>query len=242
MTRLPDRTLAVFFAAALLASQTAFAYETPLESHSIRDAYFLGQRGDEKLARFFDPYTKHLPPPQKGPYISEIKLFTPYAQVVDISRQKTAGYSAQQAEQEYKNRGDSIRVYVRIEFTATYSFLQAVQSANRVAREQKLELQPYDFWRDFQFFLSQDGQPAEPRDSAGDPADRAVEGERRMMNARSADSTPIYLKGEYNGGLAGAIVWLDYDAKDLTSNSVSFELIAPTGPSATATFDLSKLR
>lgn len=42
-----------------------------------------------------------LSPPQ-GPYISEIRLLTPYAQAVDISRHKTLGYSAQQAEAEYK--------------------------------------------------------------------------------------------------------------------------------------------
>jgi hypothetical protein len=154
MIRLPSRSIATLLVVTLLVSPVTFAYEIPLESHSIRDAYFFGQRGDEKLARFLDTYTKHLPLPQKGAYISEIKLFTPYAQVVDISRQKTTGYSAQQAEQEYKIRGDSFRVYVRIEFTATYGFLQAVESVNRVAREQKLDLQPYDFWRDFQFILS----------------------------------------------------------------------------------------
>src|ERR1700687_2338239 len=230
MTRLPDRTLAVFFAAALLASQTAFAYETPLESHSIRDAYFLGQRGDEKLARFFDPYTKHLPPPQKGPYISEIKLLTPYAQVVDISRQRTAGYSAQQAEQDYKNRGDSIRVYVRIEFTATYGFLQAVEAANHAAREQRLAWQPYDFWRDFQFILAQDANPADPPGAQSDSAGGGSQPAGRIIDAMEADASAIY----GDDGLVGSLVWLDYDAKDVTSDSVSFEVITPPGPHAGA--------
>ncbi len=243
MARLPARSFAVFFAVAILTSQPARAYEIPLESHSVRDGYFLGQRGDEKLARFLDTYTKHLPVPQKGPYISEIKLLTPYAQVVDISRQKTAGYSAQQAAQEYKDRGDSFRVYVRIEFTATYGFLQAAESANHAGREQKLQLQPYDFWRDFQFILSQEVKPAEPRrDSASNSVDHQEEVERRVMDVRWADSTPIYSNSEFNGGLAGAVVWLDYDAKDITSDSASVDVVTPGGQHVVAAFDLSKLR
>ncbi len=246
MARLPARSFAVFFAVvALLTSQAVCAYEIPLESHSVRDAYFLGQRGDETLARFLDTYAKHLPVPQKGPYISEVKLLTPYAQVVDISRQKTVGYSAQQAAQDYKDRGDTFRVYVRIEFTATYGFSQAVESANHAAREQRLALQPYDFWRDFQFILWQDAKPAEPpRDlgSGSGSADHQEESERRVTDARWADSTPIYSNSEYNGGLVGADVWLDYDAKDITSDPISMEIVTPAGQHAVATFDLAKLR
>jgi hypothetical protein len=244
MTRLPARSFAIFFAVALVTSQPGCAYEIPLESHSVRDGYFFGQRGDEKLFRFIDTYTKHLPVPQKGPYISEIKLFTPYAQVVDISRQKTAGYSAQQAAQEYKDRGDTFRVYVRIEFTATYGFIQAVESANHAAREQKLELQPQEFWRDFQYILSQDAKPAESHDSTPDSTTHREEqeGDRRIMDARSADYTPIYSNNDYNGGLAGAVVWLDYDAKDINSDPASVEVVTPGGQHVVATFDLAKLR
>ncbi len=245
MIRLPSRSIATFLVAALLASPVTFAYEIPLESHSIRDAYFFGQRGDDKLARFLDTYTKHLPLPQKGPYISEIKLLTPYAHVVDISRQKTTGYSAQQAEQEYKDRGDTVRVYVRIELTATYGFLQALDSANRAAREQNLDLQPQDFWRDFQFVLSQEAKPVDPRDDAADLSeqpDQQVRDGRRAILARSAGGTPIYSNSEYNGGLQGAVVWLDYDAKYVASGPVSVEVATPAGQHVLASFDLSKLR
>jgi hypothetical protein len=243
MTRLPARSSALLFAAALLTSQATGAYEIPLESHSVRDGYFFGQRGDEKLAKFLDTYAKHLPVPRNGPYISEIKLLTPYAQVVDISRQKTAGYSAQQAAQEYKDRGDTFRVYVRIEFTATYSFLQAVESANHAAREQKLPLQPNDFWRDFQFILSQDAKPGEARDASSDSTDRQQEeADRRVIDARVADASLIYGDTEFGGGLAGAVVWLDYDAQDITSDPASVEVVTPTGQHVVATFDLAKLR
>ena len=68
-------------AAVLLAAQALFAYEVPLSSHSVREAYFLGQRNDQKTAEFFAPYKKPQPLPQSGPHVAEIALLTPYAQV-----------------------------------------------------------------------------------------------------------------------------------------------------------------
>jgi hypothetical protein len=62
------------------------------------------------------------------------------------------------------------------------------------------------------------------------------------MDARSADSTPTYSNSEYNGGLQGAVVWLDYDAKDVASGPVSVEVVTPAGQHVVASFDLSKLR
>ena len=48
--------------------------------------------------------------PPSSPYISEIRLRTPYIQAVEISRHKTVGYSAQPAEAEYQGaRGFSHR-------------------------------------------------------------------------------------------------------------------------------------
>lgn len=71
-----------------------------LSDEAVRDAYFLGQRNDEKTTQFLETYRRYLPMPQSGLYVSEIELFTPYAETVDLSRQRTFGYSAQQAEQE----------------------------------------------------------------------------------------------------------------------------------------------
>ncbi len=65
----------------------AFAYDTELSDIAVREAYFLGQRNDEKTRTFFAPYTQHLPLPKKGPYVSEIRLLTPLAQVVQASSQ-----------------------------------------------------------------------------------------------------------------------------------------------------------
>jgi hypothetical protein len=201
-------------------SHALVAYEMPLEPHSIREAYFLGQRNDEKMAKVLELYTRHLPLPEKGPYISEIKLLTPYAQVVDVSRQRTVGYSAQQAEQDYRERGDTIVVFVRIEFTATYSYLQAVASANRVAAEEGITLQTQDFWKDFRLGLSQHNSWVEPFYQQGEP----------------------FYTREYGGGLAGAVVWLEYNAHDVASAEASVEVFAPGGEHRVAKFDLEKLK
>ena len=67
------------------------AYDHPLSSKAIREAYFLGQRNDEKVTDFLAQYIKRLPIPEKGPYISEISLYTPYAQVVLRSWRRVTG-------------------------------------------------------------------------------------------------------------------------------------------------------
>ncbi len=206
-------------ATALFVTAPAFPFDLSLSSESVREAYFLGQRNDNKMAQALDPYTKRLALPESGPYVSEIKLFTPYAQIIDISRQQAGHYSAQQAQQDYRDRGDTLLVFVRIEFTATYSYPQAVASANRVAKEQGISLQPQDFWKDFRLDLSQDGWRIEPL------------GERAEV---------LYNRSE--GGLGGAVIWLEFDASDVASTEASVEVETPGGQHIVASFDLASLR
>lgn len=104
----------------LLVPQLGFAYDHPLTDESVRDAYFLGQDLD-RSNDFFAQYTQALPVPDSGPQVAEIELLTPYAQVVEVSREHPMGYSAQQAAADYKKRGDSIQVRVKILFTPTYT-------------------------------------------------------------------------------------------------------------------------
>lgn len=66
------------------------AYDFPLDSESIREAYFLGRRNDEKTIKCLASYFKRLPLPEKGPHISEISLYTPYAQIV-LNSSRNAG-------------------------------------------------------------------------------------------------------------------------------------------------------
>jgi hypothetical protein len=66
------------------------AYDFPLDSESIREAYFLGRCNDEKTIKCLASYFKRLPLPEKGPHISEISLYTPYAQIV-LNSSRNAG-------------------------------------------------------------------------------------------------------------------------------------------------------
>ncbi len=208
--------------AGLIAAPFGECYELPLASRSVREGYFLGQRNDEKTSSFLAAYVKRYPLPQKGPYISEIELLTPYAQVVDISRKKTAGYSAQQAEHEYKERGDTILVRVRIELTPTYGELETQPAPKNSGAEQRISPRPNDFWRDFRYRLAQKDETIEPVDVYGEAI--------------------YYTHGSGSGGLRGAMVWLTYDAKEVESAMATIEILAPDQQRAVADFDLEKLR
>lgn len=205
-----------------------FAYEVPLESRSVREAYFLGQRNDEKTDAFLEMYARHFTMPPQGPYISEIRLLTPYAQAVDISRHKTVGYSAQQAQAEYKTRGNSLFARVRIDFTPTYNYVTNVKPAKNDGSQPNIAPRTEDFWKDFRFLLTQNGEPLRYRNVSAEPQYGLQEA---LPNGTS-----------FPGTLVGAYVNLDYDARDVPSRKTQVEVFTPDGQHIVATFDLAALR
>jgi hypothetical protein len=100
--------------------QFASAYDHPLSDDAVREAYFVGQ-DVKNVNKFLSQYFRGLPVPQRGPYISEIELSTPYAQVVEISAQHSVGYSDMRAAEDYRKRGDYMVVRVKVLFTPTYA-------------------------------------------------------------------------------------------------------------------------
>lgn len=119
-----------------VAPQLAFAYDHPLSSDAVRQAYFLGQ--DLKSVNgFLAPYLQSVPVPKSGPAVGEIELRTPFAQVVEDSALHSVSYSAQDAAAAYKKRGDFIEVRVKVFFTPSYT-----NAGN-------------DFWRDVSVALIQ---------------------------------------------------------------------------------------
>src|SRR5437899_2576198 len=94
--------------ALLVISPESFAFSSPLSEEAIREAYFLGQRRDESTARFLAKYKQSLAVPKTGPYIASVELLTPFARAVFVSSQQTMGYSAQQAEAEYRENKETI--------------------------------------------------------------------------------------------------------------------------------------
>src|SRR5216683_5363374 len=87
-------------AAALLLAPATFAFDSSLSDQAVREAYFLGQRRDEKTAEFLEKYRRHLSVPESGPWISTVEFFTPYAEMVELS-QRSLNYSAQTAAKDY---------------------------------------------------------------------------------------------------------------------------------------------
>jgi len=214
MNRLATLALA---ASAFAISLRAYAYDTQLDSESIREAYFLGRRSDQQTIGFLGSYFKRLPMPEHGPYISQIALYTPYAQVVMNSWRHTLGYSAQQAERDYQAAGDIIKVRVQIEFTPTYSAVRKVVPDSGPSNTVGYELRSEDFWKEFRFSLVQSDKLVKPL---------LVKG------------TPIY----DDSGFRGAEVWLEFAATEVRSGEAIVEIASPDGGLAAAKFDLSRLR
>ena len=210
------RPLALLIPLLLLLPQCV-AFEIPLTEQTIREAYFIGQHHDASTESALVPYIRHLAPPKKGPYISEVRLFTPYAQVIDSSNSQSGGYSAQQAAADYHSRSDTILVRVRVEFTATYGFLEAGRNAKDIASEKGIKIRQDDFWQAFRVGLSQKDQWIDPLSQDGEATYSDI-------------------------GMNGALLWLVCDAHDIESNDATVEVFTPDGQHVTTTFDLASLR
>ena len=194
----------------------SFAFETNLSDEAVREAYFLGQRHDEKISFFFETYRHYLPAPKSGPHVFMAELLTPFAETVEVSRKNALGYSAQQARLDYHSRGDSVRLGVHVAYTGTYG-PGFPYSPNKVPGQTGT-------WKDFQVRLSQKEKTIEPRNVS-------YEGTRISSGGKGGGSRPT-----------GFIIWLVYDAAQLASSDAFVEVETPDGQHVTVTFDLATLR
>jgi hypothetical protein len=215
------RPIAAISLATLLLLFSCAAFESPLGDKTIREAYFLGQHHDASTQSALKPYIHVLPAPPKGPYISEIRVFTPYAQVIESSSAQSAGYSAQQAAADYHSHADTIVVRFHIEFTPSYGYIESSRDRADLAAEKGISVRSEDFWQAFNTGLSQNDQWIEPL---------------------SRDGEPIYSRSEDGGSMIGAYIWLTFDAHDVSSEDAVAEIFTPDGQHVTTTFDLAGLR
>ena len=186
----------------------------------------MGQRNDQTTAEFLDPTPSRRRAADGGtPHLSEIEVLTPFAQVVDESRQKlSGGFSEQQALAAYHKRGDT--VVIRID-----SFSRPRIPNRNAARStgvshdanQTATLRPENFWQKFQFALKQNG---------------------KTIPTKSIHNQPVYSAATKNSPstLDGQTVWLEYDAKSVANEPISVEVNTPDGKTATTQFDLKTLR
>jgi hypothetical protein len=197
-----------------LIAASAAAYEHPLDSSAIRNAYFLGSSNSESV-NFLSEYKETLPPPKTGPHIAEMEVRTPFAQVVASSREHSVGYSSMQAEQDYKKDADTLQVRIQIRFTTFGAPLvppPACQGVNRMNSVQ-------DCFHDFEFHFSQ-SKDIQPIRSYG---------------------VPIYSGGDA-AVLTGGDVWFTFRAAEVASASLPVTVSTPDGQKIAAEFDLTALR
>lgn len=201
----------------LAAVLSAAAYEFPVSDYSIREAYFLGNRKDERSDEFLSQYVKRLPLPKSGPHVAEIELRTPYQQIVLRARKAPDGYSSQLAREDYRRSADTVIVRVLILLTPTYpghSPVQPVQS-------EPVRLRGEDFWREFRFGLYQ----------------------RSEIQQRRISAQPIYTSSDFGlPGLVGTEVEIGFKASDLTDAPARVVVVTPAKQRIEAGFDLAKLR
>ncbi|HEX9345430.1 MAG TPA: hypothetical protein VF900_05865, partial [Candidatus Acidoferrum sp.] len=154
--------------------------------------------------------------------ISTVEFFTPYAEAVELSRQRSFGYSAQDAAQDYRKNGDRIRVTITIEFTNTYGELIQEKTSQRSGSPNGFSVRPSNFWKDFTYRLFDGDDLVEPLEMHGSPAFRTV-----------ADSTMM----------TGAQIVLLYDAEKISSSADAAVVVdIPDHPQVVAPFDLATLR
>ena len=203
------------FAIVLLIALPAFAYQYPLSSSDIRNAYLLGYAKDLNTTNFFAPYARQFPTPDSGPHIATITLKTPYGQLVELG-QSALNADVQGAEEEYASKKLPFLVQVEVDLTATYPDPASSDSAAPGAPLP-------DFQRDFPARLVQDGQNV-PRAAT------------QVYLLYSDSSVNSY-------GVSGAIIEYRYDPEKIDpDDAATFEVHTPDGQDIETTFDLGRLR
>lgn len=205
----------LFLFIGLLAAQPTSAYEYPLSSGAVRDAYFLGKASAAKREAFFARYTRHLPLPRSGPYISLIRVETPFAFVVERTERSIPQLLAPDAQQAFYGKPMALRVHVRIDLTPSYGWQIPSPSGG-------VRLRSPDFWRKFSVELIQ-GRPIRPVARFGRP------------------DYSFATKGS-SSVLTGADIELEYNPQDVRSAPATVVVTAPDGRQVAATFDLRNLR
>jgi len=112
-TPIARRFFSILAVASILA-QPAIAYQYPLSSTAIRDAYFLGSGDPVKLGNFLERYAKYYPVPKSGQYVASIRFETPYYLIAERVSQPFSHYYAPDAEQEFLGKPGYCRVRVEI--------------------------------------------------------------------------------------------------------------------------------
>jgi hypothetical protein len=216
-----SRSCVSIFAAALILSPSAFAFDTPLSDTAVRQAYFLGQRRDDTMARFLNRYTKLLPPPDSGPQIYSVTFLTPFALVVQQSSQRV-NYSAQQAEKEHHGDNEIVSITIQMLLTQSYGALITRPTGSRSGSPIGIQLRNPNFWKDFKYSVFDDEQELKVDSPTGEPT--------------------YACDGEGGCNLTGATVHFQLPAKLFISGAATVEVDPKVADPTSVDFDLTSLR
>jgi hypothetical protein len=205
-------------AAFVLLVPSALAFDCPLSSEAIREAYFRGQHHDDS---YLNAYTKVLAPPKTGPYISSMQFLTPFAQLIRLSSQHSTGYSAQQAELDHRGQQETVTMVIEIQLTDSYGPLLPQPAPPRSSSSTGYQLRSPDFWRDFEVHVFRSEKEIEPTGLHG---------------------APTYHCSDGGCTLSGAIITLHVPAKAFDSDSATIAITPPEGDPVAVDFDLMRLR
>jgi hypothetical protein len=198
-----------------------FAFDTPLSDEAVREAYFLGQRHDESMARFLNRYTKLLPAPDSGPQIYSVTFFTPFALVVQQSSERF-NYSAQQAEKDHQPDDEMVAITIQILLTQSYGAWITRPTGSRSGSPTGIQLRNPDFWKDFKYSVFDDEKELEVDSPTGEPT--------------------YVCDGEGGCNLPGAMVHFQLPAKLFVSGTATVEIDPKVAEPTSVDFDLSSLR
>jgi hypothetical protein len=141
---------------AAIPAEPMLAFDYPLSSEAIREAYFLGHGNSDKRNSFFASYRHDMPMPERGPRVALIQIETPFACLVDEIGNGSPNDHAQEAEQKYLGKPAHFRLHVEIYFTPTYPSPDADIGSL------------VNLWEQFKIHFRQDAD-IEPRSIRGQP-------------------------------------------------------------------------
>jgi len=104
-------------AVVLVVALPSLAYQYPLSSTDVRNAYLTGTRKDWVTNDFLSQYRQALAAPATGPHVAEISIDTPYSQVVRLG-QAAQNQDSQQAVQDFTKQTFQFIVRVEVDETA----------------------------------------------------------------------------------------------------------------------------
>jgi hypothetical protein len=192
----------------------AFAFEYPLSSTSIREAYMLGNRKDFKTAEFFTQYSHTFPKPEKGAHIATIGVGTPYGQVVEIG-EAALNTDTQSAEQDLAGKEFPFFVRVGVNLTDTYP-------GPPPWNPRGIAWPMPDFKRDFEIRVSQDKQ---------------IFPESTQVYLFYSDAVANIF------GISGALIELQFDTEKIDpGDDLTVSVHSPDDQTVETTFSLASLR